>query len=266
MNIAIKVLTRLEKFQPVSLDEIQKASLMRRKDSKYVFPVNLLPDLLQAVSGDYRVLEIEEWRSHNYQTSYFDTPNLDMYLMHHNGRVNRHKIRLRRYSTNDYMFLEVKKKDAKGITVKNRVETGSMDASVMSTEEEFLDVYTPYECDHIIPVLENSFNRITLVSRDQTERVTLDYHLNFRSRISDSKMAVPGVSIAEIRYGGFLGASVLNNALRSLGVHPRRFSKYAIGMALLHPDLKQNLFKQKVRFIHKINDNFQQTQKEPYYA
>ena len=49
----------LKQFEAISLKEVNKASLMRRKDNKYLFSYRHLPALLEMVSKDYRVLEIE---------------------------------------------------------------------------------------------------------------------------------------------------------------------------------------------------------------
>jgi len=108
-------------------------------------------------------------------------------------------------------------------------------------------------------VLENSFNRITLVSSDQTERITLDYNLWFSNLLTDHSIEIPGISIAEIKYGSHLTGSPFHAALRRRKVVPRRFSKYCIGMAMLNPELKQNLFKEKVRYVKKINENYLQS-------
>jgi hypothetical protein len=243
----------LTRFEAISLEEVQKASLMSRKDSKYVFGYHQVPDLLEEVTGDYRVLEVEGRRAHSYQTLYYDTPTMEMYRMHHSGRVNRHKIRFRNYGSSDDFFLEVKKKDARGVTIKNRIQTSSNEAIVLSLEEEFLSAYSPYLNSTMIPVLENSFNRITLVNPEQTERITLDYHLWFSSRISDQSLEIPGVSIAEIKFENHLSGSPFHAALRRQKVRPTRFSKYCTGMAVLNPDLKQNLFKENVRLVKKIN-------------
>lgn len=259
MSSVDSIKSSLSGLRVISLKEVQKASLMRRKDSKYVFDVRMLPALLEEVSADYRVMEIEGVRAQSYQTFYYDTPAFDMYFKHHRGLVNRHKVRFRRYGTSNDIFLEVKRKNAKGVTVKNRMEAENGEMSIQSSEEEFLNEYTPFTCDNIIPVLENSFNRITLVNATQTERITLDFNLCFSSTISDHSIEVPGVAIAEIKYGDHLAGSIFHAALRKVKITPGRISKYCIGMAMLNPDLKQNLFKEKVRKVNKINNKYLQT-------
>jgi hypothetical protein len=259
MSIARRIDQNLSNFRSVSLEEVQKASLMRRKDCKFLFNYVHLPSVLDQLTDEYRVLEINGIRSHNYQTFYFDTLDLDMYHMHHRGRVNRHKIRFRKYGTSDKIYLEVKKKDARGITIKNRILSESDDASILDREEEFLGVYTPYGEKQILPVLENSFNRITLVNNELTERITMDYHLWFSSLAFDSSMELPGISIAEIKYEKLLSSTPFHSTLRRAHITPSRFSKYCIGMSMLNPELKQNLFKEKVRRVRKINSEYLQS-------
>ena len=259
MNIGSEIDRVLAGFQAISLVEVQKASLMRRKDSKYLFGFHDVPDILAGVRDQYRILEISDLRSQPYRSCYYDTPDLEMYHLHHRGKANRHKIRIRKYDASDLHYLEVKKKDSKGVTIKNRKKTNGMDASVLTREEEFLSTYSPYGKNGMIPVLENFFNRITLVSHDQSERITLDYGLRFESLLTDQRLDLPGISIAEIKYEHLLAGSPFNELLRKFHITPNRFSKYAIGAALLHPDLKQGRFKTKVRKVHKLNNSYLQT-------
>lgn len=256
MSIASDIEKILAGFSSITLEEMERASLMRRKDSKFMFSFLHLPVILEQLPDDYRVLEIDNIRSHNYQTFYFDTRDLDMYHMHHRGRANRHKVRFRKYGTSDIVFLEVKKKDARGVTMKNRMKTRDGEVSILSREEKFLKEYTPYGDHQITPVLENNFNRITLVNHAQSERITLDYQLGFSNSVSDGSMDLPGISIAEIKFENHLSSSPFHAALRRSHITPRRFSKYCIGMSLLNQDLKQNLFKEKLNRVRKINEKY----------
>ena len=246
----------LDRFEGISLEEVNKASLMRRKDNKYLFSFQDLPELLTMVSSDYRVLEIDGIRSQHYNTRYFDTDGREMYHKHHRGLSNRHKVRIRRYGSGSLHFLEVKKKNVKGITSKKRVKISDMAHASLLREEEFLKKYSPYVGHGIDAAMENLFNRITLVNHAQSERVTLDYGLRFNSKEKGVDLDLPGVAIAEIKYEGHLAGSALHAALRKLRIKPSRFSKYAIGMALLHSELKQNRFKGRVRRVHKLNTEY----------
>jgi len=266
MSIGNEIEHLLEGYEPISLSEVEKASLMRRKDSKFIMGVSIVPVVLSTVKEHYRVLTIEGKRSHGYCTQYYDTPDLEMYHLHHRGKANRHKVRFRRYGTSDIHFLEVKRKNSRGITIKNRIRTNGMQASILTSEEEFLHTHTPYQAELMKPVLENQFNRVTLVRHDQKERITLDFGLRFTSLMSEREIYLPGLSIAEIKYEHLLAGSPFNLALRSNHVLPDRFSKYAIGAALLNEELKQNRFKMKVRKVLQINDQYSETIKTPQDA
>lgn len=249
----------LKGFEAISLEEVNKASLMRRKDKKYLFSFQDLSGLLKMVSADYKVLEIEGKRFQHYNTRYFDTDTREMYHKHHRGMANRHKVRIRRYGSGSLHFLEVKQKNAKGVTTKERVKASGMEHAVLMKEEEFLTRYSPYAGSGIGSAMENTFNRITLVSHAQSERVTLDYALRFASEDIGEELDLPGIAIAEIKYENQLSGSSLHAALRKQRIKPSRFSKYAIGMALLHSGLKQNRFKGRVRKVNKLNKEYQQT-------
>ena len=256
MSLGIKIEDSLRNFGKISLAEIQKASLLRRRDSKFIFSADKVPAILSSLKSDYRVLEIEDKHIHNYHTTYYDTSDLTMYHKHHRGMVNRHKIRFRKYKTSDLVFLEVKLKDSRGITTKNRMKVENGENIILSKEEEFLATHTPFQNKDISPVLENRFNRITLVHHGQKERITIDFQLEFSKPGKKDPLTIPGIAIAEIKYEQKLADSVFVKCLRTNHIHPRRFSKYCTGMAMLNPDLKQNLFKMRVREVNKINTNY----------
>ncbi len=257
MNTGSKLEPILTGFEGISLEELDRASLMRRKDNKYLFSAGHLTSVLPRVRDDYRILDINGYRAQHYHTCYFDTEGREMYHKHHRGMANRHKVRIRKYGASDLHFLEIKRKDAKGVTTKKRVKTEGMDHGLLLKEEDFLLSFSPYAGEGILPVMENKFFRITLVNHARTERVTLDFDLNFLSRNTGEELFLPGIAIAEIKYEGLLQGSAMHLALRKSQIQPGRFSKYAIGMALLHSDLKQNRFKRRVRKVHKINNDYQ---------
>ncbi|XQF91528.1 VTC domain-containing protein (plasmid) [Pseudoalteromonas espejiana] len=60
---------------------------MNRVDSKFMLPLSFLPELLTHIQGQYRVLDIQGKRLFSYYNQYFDTPELDLYKAHHNGKL-----------------------------------------------------------------------------------------------------------------------------------------------------------------------------------
>jgi len=256
MNSESKILTLVEQFEPISLKEMDSVKLMRRLDSKYVFPIDKLPSLLETAISNFRILEIDGHREQLYETTYFDTPDFRMFHVHHNGRSNRHKIRLRNYVYSKQEFLEVKRKNNKGETIKTRIGGYPEIEPINSeTNSAFLSRYTPYNPDELLPMLGNRFIRLTLVNHNFKERVTIDYQLEFTNLNNGVGKLCPGICIAEVkcsrddRHGDF---AALINQLR---IRESGFSKYCVGTAMLNHDVKSNLFKPRLKNIEKIMIN-----------
>ena len=76
----------LKQFEGINLDEISKVKFMKRTDSKFIFNVNKLPQILRLLPHNYKVLEITGKRIQDYTTSYFDTKELKSYFDHHQNR------------------------------------------------------------------------------------------------------------------------------------------------------------------------------------
>src|SRR6185369_14319183 len=120
----------LNTFEPITLSEMSDKMLMSRVDTKYVFPQSELPLFLEQIKDDYRVLDVNNVRMSRYESLYFDTENLDLFHKHHRGRSNRHKIRYRKYVESDLNFFEIKFKNNKGRTIKNRVKQDAIEEAI----------------------------------------------------------------------------------------------------------------------------------------
>jgi len=108
---------------PISLAETtDQAALQTRIDKKYLLPISLLGHVLDDLGAGLRALEIDGLRVFGYESVYFDTPRLQFYRDHVQGRRLRHKVRTRRYVDSDLTMLEVKEKGGRGETVKHRTD------------------------------------------------------------------------------------------------------------------------------------------------
>ena len=108
-------------FPPVTLAEMDGVRLMNRTDTKYVTEESVLAAVLaDARAAGYRVLEVDGERICAYDSLYFDTAALGMFLDHHNRRVPRRKVRTRVYVSSGTAFLEIKRKRNNGRTKKKR--------------------------------------------------------------------------------------------------------------------------------------------------
>jgi hypothetical protein len=82
---------------------MDSVKLQNRIDTKFMFRENILPSVLEKMNDYYYVLDIKGLRYNHYETLYFDTKDFDLYLRHHNGRVNRYKFRARKYVESNYI-------------------------------------------------------------------------------------------------------------------------------------------------------------------
>jgi hypothetical protein len=256
MKLENKILHVVNQFDPISLEEMDSVRLMRRIDSKYALPVSQLPVLLEMALPGFRMVEIEGYREQIYETTYFDTNDFSMYHIHHNGKLNRHKIRLRKYIYSKQEFLEVKRKNNKGETIKTRIgkhpNIHLINSDINTT---FLNKYTPYNPDTLTAVLGNRFIRLTLVNKNFKERITLDYNIEFTNLLDGQEKTFPGICIAEVKCNRDDRHSAFTSLINFLRINQIGFSKYCIGMAMLNTDVKDNLFKPRINTLKKISIN-----------
>jgi len=234
-------------FNTVSLADSGEVKLMNRIDRKYWFSVSLLPELLEDTREYYDILEINGQHIMDYETIYFDTRDDQMYRSHHNKKLNRYKIRKRRYFSTNKEFLEIKLKNNKQRMIKERMESTGSQKNFTMEETEFLSQKSPFDGTWLSPALKNHFQRITLVHKEKTERCTLDFNLKFTNQ--SGTVTLKNMAVAEIKRSRNKHSSPLLNILREKRIRQRGLSKYCTGRAILEPQLKQNAFKPRLRFI-----------------
>ncbi len=256
MNSGNRIKEVIAKFSPISLDEMDSVKLMRRTDTKFVFNIRLLPEILTFASDKYFILEINDIREQKYETTYFDTLGYSMYTSHHNGKLNRHKVRIRKYLSSDQEFLEVKRKNNRSETIKTRIECISeSEVEKPLLNFKFLQKYIPYNPNTLHPKLENNFIRLTLVSKQFNERITIDYNLSFKDLSNNKNISADSLCIAEIKRNKDQKQSSFLNKLTQMKISSSGFSKYCYGLAIMSTDVKTNLFKQKIQKLEKIITN-----------
>ncbi len=243
----------LNTFAPISLEQMSSVKLMNRTDTKFVTTKERLQQLLKMALQDYYIQEIDGQRNLEYDTTYFDTRNFDMYCQHQYNHANRQKIRFRTYCISGLQFMEVKTKNNHGRTKKKRIEVKDM--NVNETEKrDFLSHNLHYSVDSLQPALNNHFSRITLVNKAKTERLTIDSQLSFHNLVNGEYKDMGNLVIIELKRDGRVPSPVLE-MLRQLHIHPHGFSKYCMGSALTNPQLPCNRFKRKLIEIKKIVNN-----------
>lgn len=239
-------------FDAINLEEMDGVKLLNRLDTKYTFCPENINELILSLSSTYRILEIKGNRTNHYQTLYFDTPNNQLFLDHHNERVNRYKLRFRKYVDSDLAYLEMKFKTAKERTDKKRTKKDDIEMQFSDSSLKFIEKHLKHTAPDFVPVLWNSFIRLTFVHKLLPERLTIDLGLEFSCCKTGKIVPLPGLVVAEVKRDKATAHSDFIQIMRREGVREVGFSKYCIGALLLNEKLKYNRFKALLLKLNKI--------------
>lgn len=238
----------------ITLEEMDSVKLLNRIDTKYLTDAATLALILEdAAAAGYMALVTQGSKMASYDSVYFDTPELRMFLDHRNKRLVRQKVRTREYVASGDVFLEVKRKNNHGRTKKKRTRVPREafgDFRGFPSACEYLESHSAYTAAELSPSLETIFNRITLVNPARTERITLDSSLRFVNRRNGREASLPDAVVIELKQDG-RASSTMKRILLDRRVKPFRISKYCIGITLTDPSARPGRFKEKVRLIEK---------------
>lgn len=235
----------LQEFKSVSLKELDQVALQDRMDTKYVFTRMQLLDFLKTLKLYYNILEIEGNRMFNYESLYFDTHQFALYNMHYCGRLNRYKVRLRKYVESNLSFFEIKFKNNKGRTVKSRVRYND-GLQITGDALNLLNEKSPLAESGLEPKIWVNYVRITLASKDFKERLTLDLNLTFKN--NQEEVTHENLVIAEVKQSR-AGQSAFNRLMKEHHIRRGSISKYCFGIASMFRDLRANNFKEQIKKI-----------------
>ena len=238
-------------FDKTTLAEMNSVSLMKRVDTKFILKESQLLEVLSKLYDDYKILQIDQERLMKYSTLYFDSQNKKCFKDHHNGKLNRYKIRMRKYLVSDICFLEIKKKNNLGITNKIRRQIKDFETDLTLDSKEFI---TNSNINNIFlqPSLYNNFSRMTFVNKSEAERLTIDVDLSFSFGAKEKKF--DKLVVIEIKQEGKRLNTTINRVLKSMSILPTNFSKYCIGISNTLDNIKSNRFKEINLKINKLNN------------
>ena len=271
------------------------AGLLTRVDRKYLVPLKSAQDLVDGLAPHAQVLAIDERRRFSYASTYFDTPELDAFMLTARKRRRRFKVRTRTYLDSGLCFLEVKTCGARGTTVKRRMGYHADDASRLTgpgrafvtaclASTGVTGSAAAHEVAAVLrPVLATTYQRTTLHLPRAEARATIDTALTWQrlgpapftgasaatspgptgpqtlhlshlaEAINDGEpVAVADIAVVETKNPAT--PSPADRALWDAGHRPTRISKYATGMALLHPELPANKWYRTL--THELADLF----------
>jgi hypothetical protein len=240
----------LSSFLPISLAEMDSVKLLDRTDTKFIFHSSRLPDIIASIKDHYKVLEIDNIRINDYETLYFDTLNFELYLRHHNEKLNRYKIRFRKYVNSNLHFFEIKHKNNKSRTIKSRVVRPEIELDIKEGAKKLLESKTSFEASTLLPKLWVNYSRITFVHKNFEERLTIDLNLTFKNGDNEKKFET--LVIAELKRDKASSKSPFIDIMNACRIRENSISKYCLAVTQLFPSIKQNNFKPKILTLKKL--------------
>lgn len=229
---------------------MDSVKLMDRTDTKFVFHVQDLDAVLSDISKHYRALEVEGTRWSPYETLYYDTPGLELYIRHHNQKLNRYKIRYRKYVNSNLHFFEIKFKNNKGRTIKKRIKEAAIETEIKNNAQQLLESITGFKAAELKPILFVNCSRATLVNTQMEERLTLDVKLQFTR--NGTELNYEPLVIAELKQNKVNVRSPFYKLMKHYRFRSSSMSKYCFGVTQLFPEVKKNNFKPKILTLNKI--------------
>ena len=240
----------LEEFETVELDDLDDSLFKNRYETKYLFSPDLLKPVLDKLIATYRILAIGGNGIQEYESLYLDTREFRFYLDHQNGKLNRYKVRYRRYPGSQLIFFEIKFKNNKNQTRKWRKKSSQENychEGLTDKENLFVTNYFRDNPGRLIPRFMVNYSRLTLIHKNSREKVTLDLNLSYSKDGEESHCK--NLVIAEVKQGCPSQGSEFFDVMREFGVASTRFSKYCFGVYRFYPGLKYNRFKQRYLYI-----------------
>jgi len=236
----------------VPLDVLRPNELFDRTDTKYLLPIGLTADIVTACADSYRAVLVRGTRLCHYRTEYYDDDRLRLYHAHHAGQRPRHKVRVRTYLDTGDRFLELKSKTNTDRTRKSRLPL----SGVTRPPFDQLAVLPTFDPLRVPPPaalclsLVAEYTRITLVSCDRPERVTIDFDLSFHC--PDRDASFPGIAIAELKQKRYQ-SSAFQALMRARRIRPGAISKYCLGITALYGQVLRNRYWPVIRHIQKVS-------------
>lgn len=242
---ALGIIGRLD---PIALDELDAvAALLTRRDRKYIVPIEIAAQAVERLGDASRVLDIDGRRRFHYESVYFDSPNGVSYLAAAHRRPRRFKVRTRSYLDTGRCLLEIKTRDRRGRTAKERQAypiEGRDGLDLAGRAFAARCQLIGGQSDVLVPVLTSRFTRSTLLLHADGSRLTLDEDLE-ASMPDGRTVSLPGMAIVETKTPG--RPSEADRVLWSLGYRPARVSKYCTCLAALRPELPSNRWTRALR-------------------
>jgi hypothetical protein len=242
----------LQAFESINLEQLAAVDFEGRVDTKFIFPAQKLSDFLRSLVPEAFILEVNSERIFHYRNLYFDTAEYELFGWHRAGRKNRLKVRARAYHDNGPFVFEIKRKNNKGFTRKERISLPDFEHAKSELTSEFLISKLGFGFDKLCVEVPVNYSRMTFANKELTEKFTLDIQLHtFKN---NHPMHFEALAIAELKQEKFRNSSVFMQNLKQLGIFPHAFSKYCASVLRIEDHIKKNRFLPLLRKLNKIEN------------
>lgn len=239
----------LKRFKRIGLEEFGDNRFTERIDRKFPISISEISAVIEGLEDDYDLITPADQEISTIESHYFDTPDYAYFKAHHRGRGRRHKVRFRVYPQTQSAFLEVKRKTPKGKTLKRRIKSGFGHSILNGDHRGFLTKIGISESHYIMPVVEISYKRLSFISKDQSERFSVDFAVEFSD--GDREGNFGSMAVIEVKQDRLQTTPIIKK-LREMRIKESSMSKYCLSMCRLHPELKANRFKPVLRNLQEL--------------
>jgi hypothetical protein len=222
-----------------------EASLLSRRERKYLVPISVAASLVEAVSSGALALQINGERSFTYQSIYFDTPGGQSYFAAARRRRRAFKVRTRTYVDAGDCVLEVKLRGSRGRTIKSRLDypTASSGHLTAPGRNFIAQVLGTTEGSALEPTLTTTYQRSTLLLPGDA-RLTIDTGFSATTP-SGERVSLEGFAIIESKSRS--APTAADRTLWRMGFRPMRISKFGTSLAAIDPTLPSNRWTRALR-------------------
>lgn len=225
------MLERLNNYKCVTLDHIKRFKLKNRRDTRYVLNRNKAFEILNCISDEYSILEIEGDRVIGYETSYYDTQDFKFFNSYLNNKKDRYNVKIRSYSTSNNSNMDIKK-----LKSGNKISKIVEPYSSRKAFDKFIEKHTPFEAFSLEEKIAVHFNRFTFVNLKTREKITIDLDLGFTTL--NSFQSLPTIAIIEIKSEKKFYRSSFKKLLKKHNIKTNSISKYCLGISMMYNNKK----------------------------
>lgn len=232
------ILPALGEFVPAGVPD-EDQHLLRRVDVKFELARARLPALLASLVASHRLLPAAGRVSASYATVYFDTADRRFLVDHLRGRRPRHKLRVRHYIDRRLSYLEIKTRTVGNRTEKLRRSRPWAGNGLTGDEQHWAAVHTG-QPGVLAACGWTSCQRVTLLSRASTGRVTIDLNVALGTRAAARSLC--DTALIEVKLARASGDPGVLRVLRAAGARELKLSKYVAAMMVDEPQLPRARF------------------------